>query len=221
MENQNEGCGETTRRLRAIKVKGQDAAAKLASIKQDLPDPAEVRRVIARARMEEAKAFMPLVYDEMRRISGEKFKKRRKFTLGVTALAHEAFFRVIRGKNFDEIEDRGAFFAVLGKAMENLLIEHHRGRVRRSRDNDRAQGFLQETDRRLVENGIHVERVRYVVDALSEDNPRQGDVCRLKFWFGFKVREIADMLKVSEGTVEGDWRFAKAYLKRELGDRNN
>jgi DNA-directed RNA polymerase specialized sigma24 family protein len=72
-----------------------------------------------------------------------------------------------------------------------------------------------------VENGIHVERVRYVVDALSEDNPRQGDVCRLKFWFGFKVREIADMLKVSEGTVEGDWRFAKAYLKRELGDRNN
>ena len=34
------------------------------------------------------------------------------------------------------------------------------------------------------------------------------------------VEETADVLAVSKTTVEGDWRFARAWLSRTLGDED-
>jgi DNA-directed RNA polymerase specialized sigma24 family protein len=42
-------------------------------------------------------------------------------------------------------------------------------------------------------------------------------VVNLRFFGGFTVEETAAVLDVSPETVKLDWRFAKAWLQRELG----
>jgi DNA-directed RNA polymerase specialized sigma24 family protein len=44
----------------------------------------------------------------------------------------------------------------------------------------------------------------------------------MRFFGGLSVEETAAVLKVSPATVMGDWRLAKAWLKREMrGDRSH
>jgi RNA polymerase sigma-70 factor, ECF subfamily len=38
----------------------------------------------------------------------------------------------------------------------------------------------------------------------------------LRFFGGLSVKEMAEMLHISEATVEHDWGMAKTYLAREL-----
>ena len=39
----------------------------------------------------------------------------------------------------------------------------------------------------------------------------------LRFFAGLSVPEVADVLDVSVGTIEGDWRIARAWLRGQLG----
>ena len=42
-------------------------------------------------------------------------------------------------------------------------------------------------------------------------------MAELRLFAGMQVDELALLLGVSERTVKGDWRVAKAWLARELG----
>jgi RNA polymerase sigma-70 factor (ECF subfamily) len=39
----------------------------------------------------------------------------------------------------------------------------------------------------------------------------------LRFFAGLSMPEVADVLDVSAGTVERDWRIARAWLRGQLG----
>jgi len=55
---------------------------------------------------------------------------------------------------------------------------------------------------------------------LSQFDERKGRVVELRFFGGLSVREVAEVLKVSEETVMRDWRLAKVWLLRELGQES-
>ena len=54
------------------------------------------------------------------------------------------------------------------------------------------------------------------LDRLTETNERQGLVVVLRFFAGRSVAQVAQALDVSVGTVEADWRFARAWLRDQL-----
>jgi len=54
------------------------------------------------------------------------------------------------------------------------------------------------------------------LQALSAQDARKGQVVELRFFGGLSVKEAAEALKVSPETVMRDWKFAKAWLAREL-----
>ena len=54
------------------------------------------------------------------------------------------------------------------------------------------------------------------LQALSAQDARKGQVVELRFFGGLSVEETAEVLKVSPETVMRDWKFAKAWLAREL-----
>ena len=54
------------------------------------------------------------------------------------------------------------------------------------------------------------------LDSLAQLNERQGQVIELRFFGGLSLEEIAEVLKVSVGTVRRDWSLARAWLHREL-----
>ena len=54
------------------------------------------------------------------------------------------------------------------------------------------------------------------LDRLMALNERQGLVVTLRFFAGLSVLEVAEALEVSVGTVESDWRVARAWLRNQL-----
>jgi RNA polymerase sigma factor (sigma-70 family) len=54
------------------------------------------------------------------------------------------------------------------------------------------------------------------LDALAAVDPRKSQVVELRFFGGLSIEEAAEALHVSGETVVRDWRFAKAWLLREL-----
>ena len=52
--------------------------------------------------------------------------------------------------------------------------------------------------------------------ALSENDPRKARVVELRFFGGLTREEMAEVLGVTTRTVEREWKFAQAWLRREL-----
>jgi RNA polymerase sigma factor (sigma-70 family) len=52
--------------------------------------------------------------------------------------------------------------------------------------------------------------------ALGRIDPRKAHIVEMRFFGGLSVEEIAEVLKVSTGTIKRDWRAAKAWLYQEM-----
>ncbi len=71
--------------------------------------------------------FLPLVYDELRRIAAAKLGRERSGqTLQATALVHEAYLRLLDGEQAPAWSSRGHFFAAAAEAMRRILVERAR-----------------------------------------------------------------------------------------------
>ncbi len=64
---------------------------------------------------------------------------------------------------------------------------------------------------------IDVLELNDAMDVFAKERPRAVQVVEMKFFGGLTSEEIAEQLEVSVRTVKNDWRFAKAWLYRELG----
>jgi RNA polymerase sigma factor (TIGR02999 family) len=54
------------------------------------------------------------------------------------------------------------------------------------------------------------------LQALARQHGRKSQIVELRFFGGLSVEETAEVLQVSPETVMRDWKFAKAWLMREL-----
>jgi RNA polymerase sigma factor (sigma-70 family) len=51
---------------------------------------------------------------------------------------------------------------------------------------------------------------------LEVEDARSAQVVALRFFAGMSTPEVAEHLNVSIRTVEADWTFARAWLRRDL-----
>src|ERR1700741_5361816 len=70
----------------------------------------------------------PLVYDEIRRIARRYMRQQAPQTLQTTALAHEAYLRLIGAEGL-RWQDRAHFFAVAAQMMRRILVDAARARM--------------------------------------------------------------------------------------------
>ena len=165
--------------------------------------------------------LMPLVYGELRAIAGKQLQhERRNHTLQATALANEAYLRLVDQKDVDW-KGRAHFLAVAAEAIRRILVDHARKRGAAKRGGGAAQvtltlgDALQTTDDQNEVDLLALDEAMRELAALSD---RQSRVVELRFFGGLSVGETAYTLGVSERTVKGDWRVAKAWLRRQLDD---
>jgi len=165
--------------------------------------------------------LMPLVYGELRAIAGKQLQReRRNHTLQATALANEAYLRLVDQKDVDW-KGRAHFLAVAAEAIRRILVDHARKRGAAKRGGGAAQvtltlgDALQTTDDQNEVDLLALDEAMRELAALSD---RQSRVVELRFFGGLSVGETAYTLGVSERTVKGDWRVAKAWLRKQLDD---
>ncbi len=165
-----------------------------------------------------AEALMPLVYEELRRLSGSMMKSQASsHTLQPTALVNEAYLKLIHAP--EGFANRAHFMAVAATAMRQILTDHARRKraAKRGGTEARREG---EVDQVADPGGRAFDPVS-LDDALSKLDrldPRRHRVVELRFFGGLTVDEVADLLGTSRSTVEADWRSARAWLAVELGE---
>ena len=168
----------------------------------------------------EAGAFdrlVPLVYDELRRQARLQLRRERAgHTLQPTALVHEAFLRLVE-QSRAQWQNREQFFAVAGRAMRRVLVDHARARAAVKRGDGRTLVALDEAPEPAAAAGVDVLVLDQVLDRLAAIDPRQARVVELRYFGGFTAAETATALDVSLATVNRDWAMARAWLFREIG----
>ena len=156
------------------------------------------------------------VYDEMRYLARNYMRRERPgHTLQATALAHEAFIRIIDWKNV-EWKSRAHFFAIAAQMMRRILVDHARARHNLKRGGEWRQMSLAEAE--FLPGNVQADLlgIDEALQSLERVHTRKSQVVELRFFAGLTVEETAEVLKVSTDTVLNDWRFAKAWLLREL-----
>jgi RNA polymerase sigma factor (TIGR02999 family) len=161
-----------------------------------------------------------LVYDELRKLARrEMVAERADHTLEPTALAHEAYLRLLAGAEPASFENRAHFFSAAASAIRRLLVEHARRRGRLRRGGDRKREDLGEDfgDPSDPERGARVLELNDALERLAAFDADKARLVELRFFAGMTVEEVALARGVSESTVARDWRLARAWLHGELG----
>jgi RNA polymerase sigma factor (TIGR02999 family) len=176
--------------------------------------------LLARARTGDERAqgeLIALIYDELRRVaSGLMRRERPDHTLSPTAVVHEAVIRLQGGSVIAKASDRGFLFASAARAMREVLIDHARRRATDRRGGGRRRVPLDAVVDYFHEQGVDLVAVHEALDRLAERDGRQAQVVTLRYFGGLTVPEVAEALGVSVGTVERDWRIARAWLSNQL-----
>ena len=142
-------------------------------------------------------------------------------SLQATALVNEAFVRLVDGTAV-EWHDRAHFLAVSARVMRRILVDHARAKQYQKRGGEAVRVSFDEALAVTTEPGQDFVALDDALDALSRLDERKSRVIEMRFFGGLSVEETAAVLSVSPATVIGDWRFAKAWLKREMrGDHSH
>ncbi len=158
------------------------------------------------------------IYAELHSLAERLLVEQRKnHTLQPTALVHEAYLRLQRldGALWSE---RGRFFAVAGKAMRSVLVDHARRRsaLKRGGGARSVQTVFEETP--SESDPVDVLDLEEALLDLEKIDAGLVRVVELLFFAGLTAAEAAEILGVSERTVKRDWRTARTWLKARLDD---
>ena len=161
-------------------------------------------------------ALLPLVYSELRDLAGAIFTGQPEgHTLQPTALVHEAWIKMVG--HVDRMNNREHFFAVAARAMRQVLADHARAVQAEKRGGGaRAVTLVDDQVGSPVAGGFDLVAFSEALNRLEALNPRQARVIELRTLGALTIEETARELGVSHGTVETDWRFARAWLRAEL-----
>ncbi len=160
--------------------------------------------------------LVPLVYEELHRLAHQYIRGERPGnTLQTTALAHEAYLRLVDGKNV-RWQNRNHFFAVAAQTMRHILVDLARARNNLKRGDGAQQVSLDEVLVASPERGVDMLALDEALGRLAALNPRQSQVVELRYFGGLTEEEVGEVMKISPRTVRSDWRLAKVWLYREL-----
>jgi RNA polymerase sigma-70 factor (ECF subfamily) len=139
-------------------------------------------------------------------------------TLGPTALVNEAFLRLARQYKVPAANTE-QFLGVFGLTMRRVLVDHWKKRHAIKGGGSLERVSIDETfvwSRRDEELSYAVHQC---LERLERVKPRPAKVVEHRFFGGLEHQEIAKLMGISLSTVEADWRFARAWLRHELGGR--
>lgn len=160
------------------------------------------------------------VYDDLLRIArAELSRHRRGETLNTRALVNEAYLKLFSNAE-SNFESRKHFFATAARAMRQVVIDHARARLTDMRGGGAQHLSIDELDGNHAPIAAQAEslvRMDEALRKLADLDPRLVEVMELRYFAGLEVKDVAELLGVSEPTIKRDTRTVKAFLAMELG----
>ena len=153
-----------------------------------------------------AEQVLPMVYEELRRLASQRINNELPGqTLQATDLVHEAYMRLVGdGQSW---ENKSHFFAAAGEAMRRILVERARKKQRIKHGGELKRVPMSDW---LLDAGQSPDDLVAVDDLLDKFAEK------LHFYSGFSIADCAKAMGIAPSTAHDRWRFARAWLHREL-----
>jgi RNA polymerase sigma factor (TIGR02999 family) len=166
-------------------------------------------------------ALVPVVYEQLRRLARRHLAgQRRGRSLQTVDLVDEAYLKLahLRGA---EWKDRAHFVAVASRAMRCVLVDHARRRGYAKRGCNPIRVSLADGEPGSEPGSAEIIAIHEALTRLAEVDRRKSQIVELRYFGGLGDEEIAGVIGVSTRTVKREWRWAKAWLYRELRDERS
>jgi RNA polymerase sigma factor (TIGR02999 family) len=154
-------------------------------------------------------------YEELRRLASLVRRDDRNATMSPTTLVNEAFLKLAAAPRF-KAHSPLHFKRIAARAMRQVLVEAARRRHASKRGGGAVFVTFDESVGEQLTTAGDLLALDAALESLARIQPRQAEMVVCRFFGGFEVIEIAQLLDVSEATVLRDWRAAKAWLAREI-----
>lgn len=159
-----------------------------------------------------------LTYEELRRLASSVRRRDGRATISPTALVNEAWIKLVKSPPAGLVSPLH-FKRVAARAMRQVLVEAARRRNSDKRGGGQALVTFDEEIGIADAGADDLVALDAALDALAALSPRQATIVESRFFGGLDVAETAALLRISEATVLRDWRAARAWLARTLGER--
>jgi len=157
------------------------------------------------------------IYDQLHRLAEKALTRESAgHSLQPTLLVNDAYVRLLEQRNVDS-SDRSMMLAAGATIIRRLLVDYARRRKAQKRGGSDGRGIPLHISFADDAKGLDVLELNDSLEALAKEMPRAAQIVEMKFFGGLTGEEISEQLSVSLRTVNNDWRFAKAWLYRELG----
>lgn len=174
-----------------------------------------------RAGKRPAADLYPIIHAELRRVAAWLMRgERPNHTLQATVLADEAFLRLI-GADAGWTSPRH-FIALAAQCMRQILVDHARHKKRKKRGGGNDQPRLDSALEILEKTSgwSDSEALDAALRRLGEIQPRAAQMVQMRFFGELTMEQIAVALDCSMATIERDWRYARAWLRKRLSDEH-
>ena len=157
-------------------------------------------------------------YNRFKKIASETRTKVERYNnppviedliFSTTSLVHEAYLK-LASENQIDAENTKEFFLLVSKVMRHILVDHYR----KLTANKRTLKNKPEIEK---QNSSTDEYLDYIsidqgLTKLAKTYPRQAETFQMRYFLGFKNKEIAKMHSVSESLIDKDLKFSKNWI---------
>ena len=164
--------------------------------------------------------LMEAVYAELHRMAIRIFRTENPGnSVQPTILIGDVWRRILHDTSI-EWQDRAHFYRAAAKTMRNALVDYARAR--------NAQRRPPPIDRQPLEDVVVCREdrldelidVHEALDRLALDHAEAAEVVQLRYFGGYTLDEIADMLQCSVTTVKKRHEFAMSWLEGAMAARS-
>jgi RNA polymerase sigma factor (TIGR02999 family) len=176
----------------------------------------EPRTIESSSEKQPAAVLLPDLYADLRRLAGVLSGRLKPGqTLQATALVHEAYLRLVRNDD-PGWEGRRHFFGAAAQAMREILIEQARRKGALKHGGSLARIELSDGMAVIAPPAEDLLALDEAIQLLQAERPHLAEIVMLRYYTGLTFEETADTVGRSVSTIKREWRFARAWLARQL-----
>ena len=184
----------------------------------------DVTRILSAIEQGDTRAadeLLPLVYEELRLLAAQKMAQEKPGqTLQATALVHEAYIRLVEAAD-QNWNSRGHFFKAAAEAMRRILVENARRKKRLKRGGHRKKVGIDNVDLVIDAPPDDLVALDEALARLDKEKPTMVKAIELQYFAGLTLGQISEILGVSERTVSSYLSYARAWLYRDMAERDS
>jgi RNA polymerase sigma-70 factor, ECF subfamily len=160
--------------------------------------------------------LLPMLYTELHKLAQVRLWNEQKATsLRPTELVNEAYLKLL-AKPDQNWQNRSHFFATAARAMRNILIDYIRARQTEKRGGGLLRVELDDAAAVGPDRFADLLALHEALDRLEALDPEQARIVELRYFAGFTMTEVAELLQMPLRSAEREWEYARNWLHGEL-----